>query len=218
MPRYPPITATDRRRVADDRRDTSWPRPQPWFGRLARAAAGTDRQDGDGPPKLLSRVTRAQKIIAGASAAGVLIALIVAAPALPWPLSYVQQFFAIAGLRADAGPDAYLLPAVILLWMLVMLGATWLWLVVSWRLARFPLAILGGALAAGAVACSYFGSTPGRALFGWVAVAVLSIAYIHYYRKGRFGYTRGTAAAIFSHLALLCFFVALPFVLIAILR
>jgi hypothetical protein len=212
--------------VADERGpDPTEPRSRTWLGRLAHAAVGVaaeqdanDGQDRKGPPKLLKRVTRAQKVIAGGSAFGVLIAAIVAAPVLPWPLSYLQQFLELVGFSADAEPNAYLVIANILLWMLVMFGATWLWLVFSWRMGRFPLPFLVGLLGAAAVACAAFTSSPGRALAGWITIAVLSIMYLHYYRKGRFGYTRGTAAAIFSHVALLCFFLALPFVLIDVMR
>jgi hypothetical protein len=212
--------------VADQRgRDPTEPRSQTWLGRIALAAVPTapesdanDRQERKGPPKLLKRVTRAQKVIAGGSGLGVLIAGIVAAPVLPWPLTYLQQFLAAVGFSADAEPYAYLVMANILLWLLVMVGATWLWLVFSWRMGRFPVSVLVGILGIGAAACLFFTSSPERALSGWISVAVLSIMYLHYYRKGRFGYTRGTAAAIFSHLALLCFFLALPFVLIDVLR
>jgi hypothetical protein len=44
-------------------------------------------------------------------------------------------------------------------------------------------------------------------------VAVLAVTYINYWRKGRFGYTRGVAAAFFAHIALICFFISLPIVL-----
>jgi len=206
--------------VADERvRDTTEPRSRRRLGRLAHAAVGAAaEQDRKGPPKLLKRVTRAQKIIAVGSGVGVLIAVIAAAPALPWPLTYAQQVLEAVGFSADAEPYAYLIVANILLWILVMFGTTWLWLVFSWRMGRFPVPFLVALLGVAAVACVLLTSSPGRALVGWIGVAVLSIMYLHFYRKGRFGYTRGTAAAIFSHVALLCFFLALPFVLIDVLR
>jgi hypothetical protein len=206
--------------VADERvHDTTEPRSRRWLGRFAHAAVGAAaEQDKKGPPKLLKRVTRAQKVIAVGSGLGVLIAVIVAAPSLPWPLTYLQHFLEVVGFSADAEPYAHLVIANVLLWMLVMFGATWLWLVFSWRMGRFPLPFLVGLLGIASAACLFFTSSPGRALSGWISIAALSIMYLHYYRKGRFGYTRGTAAAIFSHVALLCFFCALPFVLIDVLR
>jgi hypothetical protein len=54
-------------------------------------------------------------------------------------------------------------------------------------------------------------------LAGWLLAAVLAIAYIHYYRKGRFGFTRGATAAVFSHIALMFFFVGFPLTLVVVL-
>jgi hypothetical protein len=172
------------------------------------------------PSRLLFRVTRAQKVLAGATVSGVAIALLVAAPPLPWPLSVPQQGLRWIGLSVDADApgraldldSAYLL-AVIVQCNLLLLGAVWMWLVMTWRLARSPGIFFCGMMVVAMAASLYLAGSPARTLVAWIVVALLAIAYLHYYRKGRFGYTRGAAAAVFAHIALICFFVSLPVVL-----
>jgi hypothetical protein len=201
------------------------PRSLGWLRSLANGFASQSTEENKGMLRLLRRVTRAQKIIVGASAFGVVAAVLATSPPLPPPVSWLQQLFgSMFGLNSSGADGTELIDtssayvsAVVLQWLLVLLGVSWLWLVVGWRMGKLPLKFLLGFLMAGAVACYYLSRTPARTLWGWILIAALAIAYLHYWRKGRFGYTRGTAAAIFSHLALICFFIALPLVLIEVL-
>jgi hypothetical protein len=183
-------------------------------------AVAQDPPDGRDRSRLPFRVTRAQKVLAGATMFGVVVALLVAAPPLPWPLNLPQHLLGWIGLSVDPDPRARLLRldtayllAVILQCNLFLLGAVWMWLVLAWRLARSPALFLCGMVMVGLAASIYLASSPTRTLVSWVAVAVLAITYLNYYRKGRFGYTRGAAAAVFAHIALICFFISLPIVL-----
>ncbi|HSK96789.1 MAG TPA: hypothetical protein VK891_09250 [Euzebyales bacterium] len=180
------------------------------------------RHAGDLP--LLQRVTRAQKVVAGAGLLGTLIAVVATGQPLPWPLSALRQLLGwlpgadapgdVPGVLVDHSPYPV---AVALLAAVVLAGPVVLWLVMSWRIARFVPLPLVGFVSAGVLFFALFSRSPMLTLWGWLVVATLAIAYLNYYRKGRFGYTRGTTAAIFAHVALMCFFVALPLVLIELL-
>jgi O-antigen ligase len=214
----------DRSREPSERPHETTPRgdsaaPHP-LAALARSAAATDPPEGRGASRLPFRVTRAQKIIALASTFGVVVALLVVSPPLPGPLGLPQQVLAWIGLtpggetgaRLISLDSAYLLTIIVQCNLLV-LGAVWMWLVLSWRLARSPAVFSCGMILVALMVSVYLAASPTRTLVAWVAVAVLAIAYLHYWRKGRFGYTRGAAAAVFAHIALVCFFFSLPIVL-----
>ncbi|HSK97667.1 MAG TPA: hypothetical protein VK891_13690, partial [Euzebyales bacterium] len=62
-----------------------------------------------------------------------------------------------------------------------------------------------------------FSLSPMATLVGWITIGLLAISYIHFWRKGRFGYTRGASAALFSYIAMICFFVGFPLALVTVL-
>jgi hypothetical protein len=179
-----------------------------------------DASGEDGASRLLRRVTRAQKVVAGASAFAVVIAVLASAPTLAWPVSAVQSLLRpMVGLNRDGTPSEYsaYAVAVLLLGIVFVLGPFALWLVLSWRLGKFsfpPLFVFTGV---GIAIFLVAKRSPMRTLWSWIAVAAMAIAYLNYWRKGRFGYTRGLVGALFAHFALICFLLALPFVLVQIL-
>jgi hypothetical protein len=143
--------------------------------------------------------------------------VLVAGPRLPGPLSLLQQGLA-AMLNLDVGgatdlSGAYPL-AIILQGLVLVGGSAILWITTSWRLGKFaPLTLLVFVtVSVGLLVMA--NRSPRGTLAAWIVIAALAIAYIHYYRKGRFGYTRGATGAVFSYLTLIAFFLAFPLVLI----
>jgi hypothetical protein len=172
-----------------------------WLTRLARAAAPQNEQDADGPLRLLQRLSRAQRVIVGAGLLGILFA--VAAGGLgDGQSALVRRAYLVAvGLQA----------------VLLMAGALLLWLTVSWRIARFPVVGLIGSFGFAGLFALLFSLSPMATLIGWIVIGLLAVSYIHFWRKGRFGYTRGMSAALFSHIAVICFFVGFPLALVTVL-
>lgn len=191
-----------------------------WLRSLARAVAPPTAEDKPALIRLLRRLTRAQKVIVGLGSLGIVIAVLVAGPPLPPPLSLLQQALQTAMGQGHSGAagvyGAYRL-AVVLQGLVLISGSLILWITLSWRLGRFAPLPLGGFLFAAALFLLVGNRSPTATLWGWIVIAALAIAYIYYYRKGRFGYTRGATAAVFSHLALIAFFLAFPFALIEVL-
>jgi hypothetical protein len=168
----------------------------------------------------LQRVTRAQKVIVGLGSLGIVVAALMAGPPLPWPLSVLQRGLA-AMLSVEDGGAADLSGAyplsVILQGLVVVGGAVVLWIATSWRLGKFAPATLAVYLTGGLGLLLMASRSSTATLWTWIVIAALAIAYIHYYRKGRFGYTRGATAAVFSYLTLIAFFIGFPLVLIEVL-
>jgi hypothetical protein len=194
--------------------DDNGPRSSGWLGRVAHQAMQRASDDKRGL-KLLDRITRAQKTIVILGALAIVWAFVVSGPLLPWPLSELQHILRPM-VGGEVGRSLYPL-SVGLLWVIILCGAVTLWFTMSWRLGRFPTLPLVGFLGASGAFLPLFSYAPAMTLVGWLVVGTLAIAYIHYYRKGRFGYTRGATAAVFSHLALMFFFVGFAISLVEVL-
>lgn len=185
------------------------------LGRVAHQAMQRASDDKHGSLRLLDRITRAQKTILFVGGLAIVWAFLVSGPALPWPLSELQRILRPM-IGGEAGTSLYPV-AVGLLWMIFIGGAVILWFTMSWRLGRFPTLPLLGFLGATGAFLAIFSMSPTMTLVGWLVIGTLAITYIHFYRKGRFGYTRGATAAVFSHLALMIFFVGFAISLVEVL-